>query len=109
MNRNVGWNTLFFDVSNYDPPTLPGNSASLLLGINRRNLVIIRHKQLTPLVEIPLSSLSYKVTAFSIFIETSERVLRFDGRMMYDIKKIIEIYQHLSSKFDSEIQGQKMF
>ena len=70
VNKIIGWNTLFFEVTNYDPPTLPGNISSLLLGINRKNLVLIRHKQLTPLVEIPLWKLNYKVTAFSIFIET---------------------------------------
>lgn len=60
----------------------------------------MRHKQLAPLVEIPLTELKYKVTVFSIFIETAERVLRFDGRVMYDIKKLIQMYLLLSEKFD---------
>ena len=46
----LGWNSLFFEVSNYDPPSLPGSAENLLLGINRHNLTIIRHKQLAPLL-----------------------------------------------------------
>ena len=99
VNNVMGWNTLFFEVTNYDPPSLPGYVKELLLGINRHNLIIIRPKSLGPLVEIPLKDLSYKVTVYSIFIETEERVLRFDGRMMYDIKKLIEMYRLLASKF----------
>lgn len=86
-------------MTNYDPTTLPGNTAELLLGVNRQNLIVVRHKQLAPLLEIPLLDLNYKVTAFSIFIDTEEKVLRFDGRMMYDIKKMIEIYRTLAEKF----------
>lgn len=33
--------------------------------------------------------LEYKVTVHSIFIETSDKTYRFDGKMMYDIKKLI--------------------
>ena len=77
------------EVTNYDPASLPGNTANLLLGVNRQNLTVVRHKQLAPLLEIPLLELDYKVTAFSIFIDTEEKILRFDGRMMYDIKKMI--------------------
>ncbi len=51
----LGWNSLFFEVTNYDPPSLPGNTADVLLGINRYNLTIIRHKQIAPLLEISLS------------------------------------------------------
>lgn len=96
----LGWNSLFFDVTNYDPGTLPGNASEVLLGINRHNLTIIRPKTLAPLLEISLLTLEYKVTAFSIFITTEQRVLRFDGRMMYDIKKLIKMYQKLANKFD---------
>ena len=91
----IGWNSLLVEVTNYDPTSLPGNTANLLLGVNRQNLTVVRHKQLAPLLEIPLLELEYKVTAFSIFIETEEKTLRFDGRMMYDIKKMIEIYRTL--------------
>lgn len=100
MHHVIGWNTLFFDVTNYDPPTLPGSEANLLLGINRHNLVIIRKNQITPLIEIPIKKLDYKITVFSIFIETSEKILRFDGQMMYGIKKILEIYKNLGEKFN---------
>ena len=70
VNEILGWNSFFFEVTNYDPPSLPGNSTNLLLGISRHFLTIIRHKQLAPLLEISLMNLEYKVTAFSIFIET---------------------------------------
>lgn len=43
---------MFFEVTNYDPPTLPGSCTNLLLGINKKHLVIIRHKQLEPLLQI---------------------------------------------------------
>ena len=45
-HKIIGWNTMFFDVINYDPPTLPGACAELLLGVNRKNLIIIRKRQL---------------------------------------------------------------
>ena len=80
---------MFFDVTNYDPATLPGSCTNLLLGVNRKNLVIIRHKQLEPLLQIPLQKLECKVSVNSIFIDTEEKVLRFDGQIMYDIKKLI--------------------
>lgn len=45
-HKIIGWNTMFFDVINYDPVTLPGGCSELLLGVNRKNLIIIRKKQL---------------------------------------------------------------
>ena len=68
VNDILGWNSFFYQVTNYDPPSLPGSATELLLGISRHYLTIIRPKQLAPLLEIPLSQLEYKVTAFSIFI-----------------------------------------
>lgn len=69
-HKALGWNTMFFEVTNYSPSTLPGNNSNLLLGVNRGSLVVIRHKQLEPLLKIDLSKLVYKVTVLSIFIET---------------------------------------
>lgn len=99
VDKALGWSTMFFDVTNYDPATLPGACTNLLLGVNRKNLVVIRHKQLEPLLQIPLQKLECKVSVNSIFIDTEEKVLRFDGQIMYDIKKLIEIYRQLGDKF----------
>jgi hypothetical protein len=35
----------------------------------------------------------------SIFIETEERRLRFDGQMMFEVGKVIDMYKLLGSKF----------
>jgi len=44
------------------------------------------------LLEIPLTDLKYKITTLSIFIETKDISLRFDGKDMLNIKKLLETY-----------------
>lgn len=40
-HKSIGWTTMFFEVTNYDPSTLKGSKTDLLLGIDPSHLLII--------------------------------------------------------------------
>jgi hypothetical protein len=42
--ETMNWNTLFFDVTNYEPISLPGAYKNLLLGINQKYFIIVSHQ-----------------------------------------------------------------
>ena len=45
------------------------------------------------MLEVGLLELRYRVTTFSLFIESQYREYRFDGMQVLDIKNLIEVYR----------------
>ncbi len=50
-------------------------------------------------MEISLDKLEYKVTPFSLFVNANSKEYRFDGKIMYDVRKMIEAFKAYAVKF----------
>jgi hypothetical protein len=50
--NNKSWSTMFFEVINYEPTSLPGACPNLMLGVNSKSVMILRKKRTEPLLEI---------------------------------------------------------
>ena len=71
----------------------------MLIGVNFENFMVLDPKNFELLINIPLLELKYRITIYSIFIDSFDAKLRFDGRMLESLSKIIEKYKIYSKIF----------
>lgn len=76
-------------MTNYEPSTLEGAPFNVQLGVSHKHLFVVAQRTDNLLLQIPLQVLNYQVTPFSIFIELNDCRYRFDGKMLYNLKKTI--------------------
>jgi hypothetical protein len=89
FKQNNEWLTRYFKVLDYNN----SGDRECLLGVNYETLMIVRAKNRKIELSIPLLRLNYRITTFSIFIQEEGAEYRFDGRYLWKIKELVEIYR----------------
>ena len=90
-----------------------------VLGVNFKELLIYRSEEsIVPAVQLSLMDIKVKCSTFSMFIDYSPEIgkatesgllesrrvsLRFDGRLLYHFRYLIELYQSLRHIFPNTV------